>query len=59
MGMLGELFPQAQFCVTGVLGPNNNAHGPNEMLVIDMGKKVTSCVAKIIHDHYVEFSKNK
>jgi acetylornithine deacetylase/succinyl-diaminopimelate desuccinylase-like protein len=29
MGMLGELFPLAQFVVTGVLGPESNAHGPD------------------------------
>jgi acetylornithine deacetylase/succinyl-diaminopimelate desuccinylase-like protein len=57
MGMLGKMFPQASFCVTGVLGPQNNAHGPNEMLVIDMGKKVTACVAKMINDHYNEYKK--
>ncbi len=30
MAMLGERFPQAQFLITGVLGPHSNAHGPNE-----------------------------
>ncbi len=30
MGMLGEQFPQTQFFITGVLGPQSNAHGPNE-----------------------------
>src|SRR5262249_31308097 len=30
MAMLGERFPQAQFLITGVLGPHANAHGPNE-----------------------------
>ena len=34
MAMLGEKFPQAQFVVTGVLGPHSNAHGPNEFLHI-------------------------
>src|SRR6185503_7684861 len=29
MGMLGEKFPEAQFLITGVLGPQSNAHGPN------------------------------
>jgi len=29
MGMLGEMFPEAQFIITGVLGPKSNAHGPN------------------------------
>jgi acetylornithine deacetylase/succinyl-diaminopimelate desuccinylase-like protein len=34
MAMLGEKFPQAQFVVTGVVGPHSNAHGPNEFLHI-------------------------
>lgn len=59
MGMLGKLFPEAQFCVTGVLGPENNAHGPNEMLQIQMGKNVTACVAKIVADHYSHFTASK
>ena len=29
MGMLGQMFPEAQFVITGVLGPKSNAHGPN------------------------------
>ena len=52
MGMLGEKFPNAQFMITGVLGPNSNAHGPNEFLHIPMGKKLTSCVAHVLADHY-------
>jgi acetylornithine deacetylase/succinyl-diaminopimelate desuccinylase-like protein len=51
MAMLGEKFPEAQFVITGVLGPQSNAHGPNEFLHIEMGKKVTACVAKILVDH--------
>ena len=51
MGMLGEKFPQAQFLITGVLGPASNAHGPNEFLHIDCGKKLTCCVAQVIEDH--------
>lgn len=52
MGMLGKKFPQAQFLITGVLGPESNAHGPNEFLHIPMGKKLTACVADVIADHY-------
>ena len=48
MGMLGEQFPKAQFLITGVLGPQSNAHGPNEFLHLDCAKKVTCCVAHII-----------
>jgi acetylornithine deacetylase/succinyl-diaminopimelate desuccinylase-like protein len=51
MGMLGEKFPQAQFMITGVLGPHSNAHGPNEFLHIPCGKKVTCCVSQVLRDH--------
>ena len=54
MGMLGEKFPAAQFLITGLLGPNSNAHGPNEFLHIETGKRLTSCVAQVLEDHYVE-----
>jgi acetylornithine deacetylase/succinyl-diaminopimelate desuccinylase-like protein len=52
MGMLGEKFPDAQFMITGVLGPHSNAHGPNEFLHIPMGKRVTASVAGVIAAHY-------
>jgi len=48
MGMLHEKFPQAQFVVTGVLGPHSNAHGPNEFLDIPTVKKLTCCIAEIV-----------
>jgi len=53
MGMLGEKFPQAQFVVTGVLGPHSNAHGPNEFLHIPTGKRVTEVVARVLAAHAV------
>ena len=43
-----EKFPEAQFVITGVLGPYSNAHGPNEFLHIPYAKKLTSCVGMII-----------
>ena len=52
MGMLGEQFPQAQFMITGVLGPHSNAHGPNEFLELSTGVKLTCCVARVLADHY-------
>jgi len=54
IGMLGEKFPQAQFLITGVLGPESNAHGPNEFLHLPTGKKLTACVAHIIAQHYTK-----
>jgi acetylornithine deacetylase/succinyl-diaminopimelate desuccinylase-like protein len=52
MGMLGSKFPQAQFLITGVLGPHSNAHGPNEFIHIPTGKKVTMVVADVVARHY-------
>jgi acetylornithine deacetylase/succinyl-diaminopimelate desuccinylase-like protein len=51
MGMLGERFPGTQFLITGVLGPKSNAHGPNEFLHIETGKRLTACVARVLADH--------
>lgn len=52
MGMLGEMYPQAQFLITGVLGPKSNAHGPNEFLHLTMAKKITACVSAVIASHF-------
>jgi acetylornithine deacetylase/succinyl-diaminopimelate desuccinylase-like protein len=57
MGMLGEKFPETQFVITGVLGPNSNAHGPNEFLHIPTGKRVTMAIAQIVADHFVRNEK--
>lgn len=51
MAMLGAQFPRAQFLITGVLGPKSNAHGPNEFLHLDTGRRLTGCVAQVIADH--------
>jgi acetylornithine deacetylase/succinyl-diaminopimelate desuccinylase-like protein len=51
MAMLGERFPDAQFVVTGVLGPHSNAHGPNEFLHLPTGRKVTEVIARVLADH--------
>jgi acetylornithine deacetylase/succinyl-diaminopimelate desuccinylase-like protein len=51
MAMLGGKFPQAQFLITGVLGPHSNAHGPNEFLHIDYAKRLTACVADVLASH--------
>ena len=51
LGMLQDMFPLAQFCVTGVLGPHSNAHGPNEFLDIDYCKRVVACVAAVLAGH--------
>jgi acetylornithine deacetylase/succinyl-diaminopimelate desuccinylase-like protein len=50
MGMIGEAFPQAQFVITGVLGPNSNAHGPNEFIHLEYAKKLTLCMTHILQN---------
>jgi di/tripeptidase len=51
MGMLGHRFPEAQFVVTGVLGPGANAHGPNEFLHLPTARKLTAVIATVLRDH--------
>ncbi len=51
MGMLGHRFPEAQFVITGVLGPGSNAHGPNEFLHLPTARRVTAAVAHILDAH--------
>ncbi|MDF1794990.1 MAG: M20 family metallopeptidase [Coxiellaceae bacterium] len=53
MGMLGDIYPEAQFLITGVLGPHSNAHGPNEFIHLPMAKKLTGCVASVIAAHHI------
>jgi acetylornithine deacetylase/succinyl-diaminopimelate desuccinylase-like protein len=49
MAMLGEKFPEAQFVITGVLGPSSNAHGPNEFIHIPFAKKLSACIGHILN----------
>ncbi len=51
MGLLGEKFPDAQFMITGVLGPQSNAHGPNEFLHLPAAERLTACVASVLAAH--------
>jgi acetylornithine deacetylase/succinyl-diaminopimelate desuccinylase-like protein len=56
MGMLGQRFPATQFFVTGVLGPQSNAHGPNEFLHLEYARQLTACVALILAAHARELT---
>ena len=51
MGMLGERFPEAQFVITGVLGPDANAHGPNEYLHLPTARRLTEAIAHLLRAH--------
>jgi hypothetical protein len=37
--------------ITGVLGPESNAHGPNEFLHLPTARKITCCVAETLARH--------
>ena len=51
MGMLGERYPDAQFVITGVLGPGSNAHGPNEFIDLPLAEGLTVALAEILAHH--------
>ena len=45
---LGEMYPTTQIVAFGVLGPNSNAHGPNELINLTYTKKLTGALAHIM-----------
>lgn len=51
MFMLGERFPDAEFLITGVLGPESNAHGPDEFLHILTFERLTCSLAHVLAAH--------
>jgi acetylornithine deacetylase/succinyl-diaminopimelate desuccinylase-like protein len=51
MGLLGRLYPQAQFVVTGALGTDSNMHVPDEWLNIGFAIQVTEAVAQLLDAH--------
>ena len=52
LSSLHKQFPKAQFFVTGVLGPESNAHGPNEMLEMSYTKKLICCLTYIMGEYH-------
>jgi acetylornithine deacetylase/succinyl-diaminopimelate desuccinylase-like protein len=48
LSSLGRRFSNAQFVVTGVLGPGSNAHGPDESLHVPMAVGVSTAVASVL-----------
>jgi acetylornithine deacetylase/succinyl-diaminopimelate desuccinylase-like protein len=51
MGLLQQAYPEAQFVVTGALGPGSNAHVPDESLDLAYAAKVTTAVAYVLDAH--------
>lgn len=55
IGMFSKAFPEAEFIVTGVLGPESNAHGPNEFLHLAYCEKLINSMTLIlarVSQHY-------
>ncbi len=48
INMIKNEFPSSDFVVTGVLGPQSNAHGPNEFLHIPFTKKLIMCMVQTV-----------
>jgi len=48
INMIKQAFPKSDFVITGVLGPQSNAHGPNEFLHIPYTKKLIMCMAQAV-----------
>jgi len=51
LASLGKRYPGVQFLATGVLGPDSNAHGIDEMLDIPMAVGVVNSVVTVLHAH--------
>ncbi|MQA10000.1 MAG: M20/M25/M40 family metallo-hydrolase [Pseudonocardiaceae bacterium] len=51
MGLLARQYPEAQFVITGALGPDSNAHVPDEWLHLEHAQRVTEAVAHVLHAH--------
>jgi acetylornithine deacetylase/succinyl-diaminopimelate desuccinylase-like protein len=45
---LEKMYPATAIVAFGVLGPNANAHGPNEMINLTFTKKLTCALAHIV-----------
>ncbi len=48
LATLARRYPGTQMVATGVLGPESNAHGPNEFLHLPMAEAVTVTVASLL-----------
>jgi len=51
LASLATRYPGVQFVATGVLGPQSNAHGIDEMLDLPMAVGVTNAVATVVGAH--------
>lgn len=50
LSQLGKLYPKCNIIPMGVIGPNSNAHGPDEALHLPFCKKLTMALSHIAID---------
>jgi acetylornithine deacetylase/succinyl-diaminopimelate desuccinylase-like protein len=48
VNIFDQIFPNTNFFVTGALGPDGNAHAPNEFLILEKTKNLISSLSYII-----------
>ncbi|SDI59674.1 Acetylornithine deacetylase/Succinyl-diaminopimelate desuccinylase [Actinokineospora alba] len=51
MGLLAERYPDAQFVITGAVGPDSNIHVPDESLEVAHAVRVTEAIVHILDAH--------
>lgn len=51
MFIIIKLNLQSYFIITGVLGPNSNAHGPNEFLHLDYCEKLIKVLTRVVMEY--------
>ncbi|MEU4801610.1 M20/M25/M40 family metallo-hydrolase [Actinosynnema sp. NPDC023587] len=51
MGLLHDAYPDAQFLVTGAVGPDSNCHVPDEWLHLGHAARITEAVAVVLDAH--------
>jgi hypothetical protein len=51
LGWLADRFPESQILAAGVLGPESNAHGPNEGLHLPTAERITAALAVLFDAH--------
>ena len=49
--LLHQRYPEAQFVVTGALGPNSNPHSPDECLDLAFAQRITEFTAHLLDAH--------
>jgi len=48
LAQLGNLYPSTEIIALGLIGPNSNAHAPNEAINLVFAKKLTMALSNIL-----------